>query len=190
MSGNQFFDQHTRSPSVFDLDETDESDDGDSFRRSRSAANQDDMSISRLSESPDEEHNDPQPTHVSYSVEWKLTANNRMITKDSEQNILVPPDVLWRTRLRAKLKDVLDRKLPSTKTFEAVDTDVVVSVTDRSHRDLVKRFDELDVDWSMLEAQLQTWSHLTRAGKSLRIDFSFNYKQTLSNEDTPPKNAC
>ncbi|KAK1633203.1 hypothetical protein BDP81DRAFT_495291 [Colletotrichum phormii] len=101
-----------------------------------------------------------------------------MVTKDSEQNVQVPPDVFWRTCLRAKLRDVLDRKLPSTKTFEAVDTNVVVSVTDRSQRDLVKRFDELDIDWSMLEAQLQTWSHLTSIGKSLRIDLSFNYMQT------------
>lgn len=178
MSGNQFLDRNTRSPSVFDLTETDESDNSDSSPQSRSAANQDDVWTSRLSEPPDPEYNDPQPAHVPYSVEWKLTANNRMITKDSEQTIVVPPDVFWKTRLRAKLRAVLDRKLPSTKTFEAVDTDVVVSVTDRSQRDLVKRFDELDVDWAMLEAQLQRWSHLTRLGKSLRIDLCFNYKQT------------
>ncbi|KXH45933.1 hypothetical protein CSAL01_09161 [Colletotrichum salicis] len=162
MSGNQFSDRNTRSPSVFDLNETDESDEGDSSPQSRSAANQDDMWMSRLSEPPDAEYNDPQPAHVPYSVEWKLTANNRMVTKDSEQTIVVPPDVFWKTRLRAKLKGVLDRKLPSTKTFEAVDTDVVVSVTDRSQRDLVKRFDELDIDWTILEAQLQRWGHLTR----------------------------
>ncbi|KAK1613489.1 hypothetical protein BDP81DRAFT_388078 [Colletotrichum phormii] len=183
MSGNQFLERNTRSPSVFDISETDESDDGDSSPQSRSAANQDDVWMSRLSEPPDPEYNDPQPAHVPYSVEWKLTANNRMVTKDSEQTIVVPPDVFWKTRLRAKLRALLDRKLPSTKTFEAVDTDVVVSVTDRSQRDLVKRFDELDVDWAMLEAQLQRWSHLTRLGKSLRIDLSFNYKQTRLSSD-------
>ncbi|KAF6796396.1 hypothetical protein CSOJ01_13214 [Colletotrichum sojae] len=101
-----------------------------------------------------------------------------MVTKDSDQNIIVSPEVFWKTRLRSKLRDVLDRKLPSTKTFEAVDTDVVVSVTDRAQRDLVKRFDELDVNWSMLETQLQVWSHLTQVGKCLRIDLSFNYMQT------------
>ncbi|KXH54069.1 hypothetical protein CNYM01_13981 [Colletotrichum nymphaeae SA-01] len=105
MSGNQFSDRNTRSPSLFDLNETDESDDGDSSPHSRSAATQDDMWMSRLSEP-----SDPQA--------------------------------------------VLDRKLPSTKTFEAVDTDVVVSVTDRSQRDLVKRFDELDVDWAILPNSL------------------------------------
>ncbi|KAK2035904.1 hypothetical protein LZ31DRAFT_286242 [Colletotrichum somersetense] len=184
MSENRFADRDVRSPSVFDLDESEESEHGDSSRRSRSAAWQDDISVHELSEFGDEEHNDPQPTHVPYAVEWKLTANNRMITKDSDQNIIASPEVFWKTRLRPKLRDVLNRKLPSTKTFEAVDTDVVVSVTDRAQRDLVKRFDELDVNWSMLETQLQAWSHLTQVGKCLRIDLSFNYMQTRQTRQT------
>lgn len=58
------------------------------------------------------------------------------------------------------------------------DTTVVVSVTDRTERDLVKRFDGLDIDWTILEKQLQTWSYLFRIGKRLRIDMSFNYIET------------
>ncbi|KAK1990557.1 hypothetical protein LX36DRAFT_685960 [Colletotrichum falcatum] len=151
---------------------------GDLCYQSTRADGQRDTPIHLLSESYDQqEYSHPQPAHIPYSVEWKLTANNRIVTKDSEQNIVIPPEAFWRTCLRAKLRDVLDKKLPSTKTFEAVDTDIIVSVNDRSQRDLIKRFDKLNVNWSMLEAQLQTWSHLNRIVKSLRIDLCFNYKQ-------------
>jgi len=50
-----------------------------------------------------------------------------------------------------------------------------VSVTERSKRDLTKRFDEVDVDWFLVERQLSQWSESFRAGKKLRVDVSFNY---------------
>ncbi|KAK4119843.1 hypothetical protein N657DRAFT_532497, partial [Parathielavia appendiculata] len=59
------------------------------------------------------------------------------------------------------------------------ETNVVVSVTDRSERDLTKRFDELDIDWGV--EQLMAWSHLLCEGKRLRVDISFVCK-----EATPP----
>lgn len=56
------------------------------------------------------------------------------------------------------------------KSFQADETNVVVSVTERFERDLVKRFDELSVDWAMVGKQMQNWSHLLRSGKRLRIN--------------------
>lgn len=81
----------------------------------------------------------------------------------------------WGTFLQPKLEKLLDKKLPPNKVYKAEETNVVVSVTDRSERDLVKRFDELDIEWAILEKQLQTWSRLFRAGKRLRIQMSFKY---------------
>jgi hypothetical protein len=80
--------------------------------------------------------------------------------------------------LQPKLEKLLRKKLPSNKSCRADDTTVSVAVTDRSERDLVKRFDEIDIDWAIVEKQLQSWSHLFRAGKKLRVDISFNYMET------------
>jgi hypothetical protein len=48
-------------------------------------------------------------------------------------------------------------------------------VTDRSERDLTKRFDDRDIDWFLVEKQFLAWGESFRAGKKLRVDVSFNY---------------
>ncbi|OAL42640.1 hypothetical protein IQ07DRAFT_463994, partial [Pyrenochaeta sp. DS3sAY3a] len=56
-------------------------------------------------------------------------------------------------------------------------TTIVISVNDRSERDTTKRYKELEVDWLVVEKQMQSWSNLFRAGKILRIHALFNYKE-------------
>jgi hypothetical protein len=51
----------------------------------------------------------------------------------------------------------LGEKTPRNKCYEPDETNVVVSVTDRSQRDLTKRFDELEIDWEVVEDQLMAW---------------------------------
>lgn len=118
------------------------------------------------------------PTCIYYSIEWRLTINNRIAAKDTEQDVVLVPHAFWETFLCPKLEKLLDKKLPSNKSLKADEAKVVMLVTNRSERDLVKRFNELDIEWPILERRLQTWSRLFRAGKTLRIQMSFNYVET------------
>ncbi|KAK3937229.1 hypothetical protein QBC46DRAFT_366383 [Diplogelasinospora grovesii] len=68
--------------------------------------------------------------------------------------------VVMNGTLKSKLHKLLEKKTPRGKCYEPDETNIVVSVTDRSQRDLAKRFDELDIDWSVVENQLRAWSHL------------------------------
>jgi hypothetical protein len=68
--------------------------------------------------------------------------------------------------------------LLSNKRVRPDDTNVVVLVTERSERDLTKRFDETDIYWLVIEKQLVAWGELFRASKKLRLDISFNYLET------------
>jgi hypothetical protein len=95
------------------------------------------------------------PTCIHYSIEWKLTVNGRVVAKDTEQNLVLAPNAYWEVVLRSKLDKLLRKKLPSNKAFRADDTNIVLSVTGRSERDPVERFDQLDIDWDVLEKQLK-----------------------------------
>ena len=64
------------------------------------------------------------------------------------------------------------------KDVRCDDTKVVISVTERSERDLIKQFNSTEVDWSIVEKQLLAWGELLRAGKKLGVDLSFNYLES------------
>jgi hypothetical protein len=118
------------------------------------------------------------PTCIHYSIEWKLIVEKKLIAKETEPDLVLAPGAFWTTALRPRLDKLSARKLPQNKCFSVDETIVVVSVTDRTERDINKRFDDLDIDWKVLEKQLEIWSPLLRVGKRLRIDISFKYRET------------
>jgi hypothetical protein len=120
------------------------------------------------------------PSRLRYSIEWKVAVNNRVVTKDTEQDIVLVPAAYWHMYLKPKVEKLLSKKVAHNRHVEYDDTGVVVSVNDRSERDLIKRFDNIDIDWSVVEKQLVRWGELFRAGKRLRVDLSFNYVDASS----------
>jgi hypothetical protein len=122
-----------------------------------------------------ETYDEDPPTCLHYSIEWKVTLNNKLVSKDTEPNLVLAPRFYWSLFLRDKVDKLLQKKLSPNKRVTCEDTNVVVSVTDRSERDLTKRFDDRDIDWFLLEKQFLAWGESFRAGKKLRVDVSFNY---------------
>jgi hypothetical protein len=122
-----------------------------------------------------ETYDEDPPTCLRYSIEWKVTLNSKLISKDTEPNLVLAPRFYWSLFLREKLDKLLQKKLSPSKRVTCEDTNVVVSVTDRSERDLTKRFDDRDIDWFLVERQFLAWGESFRAGKRLRVDVSFNY---------------
>ena len=115
------------------------------------------------------------PTCIHYSIEWKVVVNNKELSKDTEQDLVVAPIAYWRMVLQPKFERLLRKKLPQNRHVRGDDTNVIVSVNYRSERDLIKRFEDIDVDWSIVEKQLIAWGDLFRSGKKLRVDLTFNY---------------
>lgn len=128
-----------------------------------------------------DEHNsydEVTPTRLRYSIEWKVVVNNKVLSRDTEQDVVLAPAVYWHMYLQPKVESLVAKKLPPNGLVECDDTSVVATVNDRSERDLVKRYDDMHIDWSAVERQLLRWAELFRVGKKLRVDLSFNYIET------------
>jgi hypothetical protein len=77
--------------------------------------------------------------------------NNKVLSKDTEPDLVLAPRCYWSLFLRDKLEKLLQKKLPPSKRVACEDSNVVVSMTERSKRDLTKCFDEMDVAWFLVE---------------------------------------
>ncbi|KAI9036193.1 uncharacterized protein KD926_002223 [Aspergillus affinis] len=118
---------------------------------------------------------------ILYIIEWKVTINNRVVSKDTEQDLELKPRFYWQA-ITEKAKKIIDRKTNSNQRVRLDNTKIVVSVNDRRYRDLIKQFEYTDVDWTAIEKQLLVWRALFHAGKELRLSITINYLEdsTLS----------
>jgi hypothetical protein len=91
---------------------------------------------------------------IQYTIEWKVAVNKKVLSRDTEEDVDLAPSAYWQMTLNGKLKKLLEGKIPGKGRVKSDDTTIVVSVNDRSQRDLTKRFDHLDIDWTAVEKQL------------------------------------
>jgi hypothetical protein len=94
------------------------------------------------------------PTCIHYRIVWKVVLNNKKISEDTEADIVLNPIPYWHTVLRPKLDELLFKKVPQNRPVRCDDTGVVISVSARTEKDLVKRFDDLNIDWSVIAKTL------------------------------------
>lgn len=98
-------------------------------------------------------HEERRLIYIHYQIEWRVKLNNRVMAKDTEQDLALPPSCYWE-RIKDTAGNVLWRKIARNRRVSLDDTNLVVSVNERCQSDLIKRFENASVDWSTVEKQL------------------------------------
>lgn len=140
------------------------------------------LRLLQLEEWEDDRHyNENPPSSIHYTLEWKLThsgknkKNKKLVSRNTEQDVVLAPAAYWAHILRSKLRQSLKKKVAQEGKPRAEDTVAVVHVNDRTQRDLVKQCDGSEVDWTSIEAQLVAWGDFFRNGKKLTVNLTFHY---------------
>lgn len=102
---------------------------------------------------------------------------------------MLAPTAYWHESLKPSLEELLQSKVAHNRPIRCDDTTVVASVNDRSERDLTKRFNDANVNWSVIEKQLVGWGELFRSGKKLRLNISFKYVDSQPPADTTKRGS-
>jgi hypothetical protein len=69
---------------------------------------------------------------IHYSIEWKVKLHKKEVLNDTELDVVLAPASYWRLVLQPKLEKLLCRKLAKNRHVMSKETNVVISVTDRS----------------------------------------------------------
>lgn len=112
------------------------------------------------------------PDRIHYQIEWRVKLNNRVVVKDTKQDLTQPPRSYWE-QIKEDACNILRRKTARGRRVRLDDTDMVLSVN--SQRDIDKHFEGTSVDWTVVEKQLLAWAYLFRRGKKIRLQISINY---------------
>lgn len=127
-----------------------------------------------------------------------MSVNKKVISRDT-QDVVLAPIAYWHESLKPNLNELLRRKGAQNRHIRCDDTTVVVSVNDRSERDLTKRFNDTNIDWSVIENSLsdgENSSEVVRnSGSTYRSStWTLNHLPTRRNEDPSvarvPQSEC
>lgn len=92
--------------------------------------------------------------YVRYRVVWKVMIGKRIESTITEEDIALEPISYGPRILLPRLAELLKRKVEPPKTIQAVETDVVLNVTDRSEENFVTQYARTNANWREMQDRL------------------------------------
>ncbi|KAI7974043.1 hypothetical protein EIK77_009238 [Talaromyces pinophilus] len=122
------------------------------------------------------------PQYVCYTIQWKLSLNQKKVGGETAKDLVVAPSDYWKKCLNKAVEDMLQTTQKPGQRVRYESTTIEVSVNDKSQKPLEK-FYPSTINWRPVEAQLCKWSNLLRIGKRLTVTITFKYRRDTNDED-------
>lgn len=56
------------------------------------------------------------PSRLRYSIEWKVVLNNKVVSRDTEQDVVLAPGIYWHLCLKTKVEKLWTERCRATGT--------------------------------------------------------------------------
>ncbi|CAH0020023.1 unnamed protein product [Clonostachys rhizophaga] len=142
----------------------------------------DDFDVSALIAAESQRHAPSQRSSKcpAYTINWTLCSKkNRLnkLTGNAVQNIQDYPSVYWETSLGSEI-DAIVRGKGLGNNYEPDETQITMTINARGEDDVPKRYTGLNISWSQIDDQIESWSDLVHKGRKLTVKIIFIYKET------------
>ena len=125
----------------------------------------------------EKDYNERPPKCLHYIFEWCAVVNGKEVLRDTEPDLVLNPAACWQLFLQQRMQTMVLKHLDRGSSSRVDHIVVVASVVNcRSARKLTKRF-ESEIDWRVVEDQLDRWSDLFEAGAGWRMADTWEEKK-------------
>jgi hypothetical protein len=79
---------------------------------------------------------------IHYALEWRVTANGKIISKETDPDLVLATGAFWVRFLRLRVDNEIYDKTLKNKASSQADCNITVSVNDRAEDDLIKCYSD------------------------------------------------
>uniref|UniRef100_A0A8H7NHD5 Uncharacterized protein n=1 Tax=Bionectria ochroleuca TaxID=29856 RepID=A0A8H7NHD5_BIOOC len=145
-----------------------------------------DLPLLRLNDwEGDKQYDKSNPECIHYDFKWKVSQRDkiraRQIFADSDPDVVLAPSDFWQVNLKARLEGLLNdkTKFPGSD-YTCDETNIIISIERSRQRGLTKRFNNLDIDWNMVNEHLEGLRNLFSKGRKITFSMEFIYKEATT----------
>jgi hypothetical protein len=138
------------------------------------------------SEKQYDKHN---PVCIHYDFQWKISQREkiraRRVFSDTDPDLVLAPSDFWKVKFHPRLDNYLEDedKFPGG-SYTCEETIIEITVERSRRRGLTKRCKKLEIDWQLVDEQLEGLSDLFSMGRKITLSMEFVYKEVTCDSTT------
>ncbi|KAK4236845.1 hypothetical protein C8A03DRAFT_16546 [Achaetomium macrosporum] len=125
------------------------------------------------------------PECIHYDFRWKVSQREniraRHVCSDTDPDLVLAPSDFWRVNFKTRLETLLkDKDKFPGDVYTCEETIIDISIERSRQRGLKKRFNNMEIDWKVVDGHLEGLSALFSKRRKITFSIEFIYKEVAS----------